>query len=241
MVVVGLCYKDGLDLTFLSAFEDGLGDDGFEEVPKLEEREGGDDSSSTPPNTDESILEGSVRAMLAKDLMKNKNLDDALRVMGVDERLGMKKPATGAPRTKGARATAISAEEKQALSRQRNRENARATRKRRKVYVQRLQQLITDLSSNLTAMQREAAAKREQEAAGGAKEEEEGNDAAEEESKKAAIEEVNAARCAVAQKFFEFRSNKITDREEWSQLISNDKPFVLTQPPLPFRSLSAWF
>ena len=37
------------------------------------------------------------------------------------------------------------------------------------------------------------------------------------------------------QKFFEFRSNKITDREEWSQLISNDKPFVLTQPPLPFR------
>jgi hypothetical protein len=102
------------------------------------------------------------------------------------------------------------------------------------VYVQRLQQLITDLSSNLTAMQRAAAAKREQEEASGVKNEE-GDGSADEESKKRAIEQMNAARCAVVQRFFEFRSNGVTDKEEWSKLISNDKSFVLTLPPLPFR------
>ena len=55
------------------------------------------EARTSPLNTEESILEGSVRAMLAKDLMKSKNLDDALRVMGVDERLGMEKGAGAAP------------------------------------------------------------------------------------------------------------------------------------------------
>jgi hypothetical protein len=203
------------------------------------------EARTSPLNTEESILEGSVRAMLAKDLMKSKNLDDALRVMGVDERLGMEKGAGAAPRKQPANRSQghISAEEKQALSRQRNRENARATRKRRKVYVQRLQQLITDLSSNLTAMQQAAARKKAQESKekGANASGEEGSLGLGKESssvgepKAPSNDAMNAARCAAAQKFFQMRSDGVTDKEEWAKLIANPNSFVLTSPPLPFR------
>ena len=45
----------------------------------------------------------------------------------------------------------MSVEERQELAKVRNRENARSTRKRRKLYITRLQKLITELSHNLSS------------------------------------------------------------------------------------------
>ena len=227
-----------LDLNFLAAFDTDL-----DSVPNPDE-DGDDDDISEQAH--DSILEGSVRAMIAKDFMNSEKLDDALRVMGIDERLRTEpqKAAATPSKPKQARTTPMTAEEKLELSRERNRENARATRRRRKLYVQMLQQLIAELTSNITAMQEAEAKKKEEKAKTGnevanssstnaGEVQKRGKD--EETPKVSLLQRINDARCAVVHKFFELRSEGVTSREEWSKLIANAETFILTLPPLPFR------
>ena len=231
-----------LDLNFLAAFDADL-----DSVPNPDEDWDDISDQAHDSKMDDSMLKGSVRAMIAKDFMNSKKLDDALHVMGIDERLRTEsqKAASTPSKPKQARTTPMTAEEKLELSRERNRENAKATRRRRKLYVQMLQQLIAELTSNITAMQEAEAKKQKEEKA------KTGNEVANSSSTNAGegqergkkkempkvslLQRINGARSAVVNKFFELRSEGATSREEWGKLIANAETFVLTLPPLPFR------
>ena len=96
----------------------------------------------------------------------------------------------------------------------RSRETAQATRKRRQLYITRLQKLITELSRNLSCQL----------------------SSTEPDNSRRVFSKQRAARCDVVQKFFKYRSEGMANQNTWAKLV--EPKFVLTQPPLPFKVYS---
>ena len=95
-----------LDLNFLAAFDADL-----DSVPNPDEDWDDISDQAHDSKMDDSMLKGSVRAMIAKDFMNSKKLDDALHVMGIDERLRTEsqKAAATPSKPKQARTTPMTA------------------------------------------------------------------------------------------------------------------------------------
>lgn len=104
----------------------------------------------------------------------------------------------------------LSAEEKARQSRDRNREHARNTRLRKKAYVQKLTELVKDLTAQKERQQRDNALKLIRQ------------------------RELESVRLAVLKTFMHYRATGEQDRHNWERIV--DKKAVLTLPITPYRS-----
>eukprot|EP00617_Octactis_speculum_P022562 CAMPEP_0185756092 /NCGR_PEP_ID=MMETSP1174-20130828/14537_1 /TAXON_ID=35687 /ORGANISM="Dictyocha speculum, Strain CCMP1381" /LENGTH=918 /DNA_ID=CAMNT_0028434901 /DNA_START=107 /DNA_END=2863 /DNA_ORIENTATION=+ len=117
-----------------------------------------------------------------------------------------RKPKRGRKRRK------ITPEEKAELTRQRNREHARSTRRRKKMYVECLKKQVAELL-----------AKQHQIDAGIL-----------EPLSSTQAEEISSTRKSVVQTFFQYRATNMVDESTWNEILEDN--FTLTQPRTPFRA-----
>jgi len=194
---------------------EGSEDEDEDEVEGAEEDDGEDGGKSTREDKGckEVGKKGKNRTAwteLAQEILHTSSLEETMRLLAPESSA----PARARRNAPLPKRSDMSVEERQELAKVRNRENARSTRKRRKLYITRLQKLITELSHNLSSQ-----------VSSGAPEE-----------AKHAYSKHRSARCEAVQNFFKYRSDGVVDKEKWSRII--DPNFVLTQPPLPFRVYS---
>lgn len=136
-----------------------------------------------------------------------KSLGDAMRILA-PQLEGLPRKSRG----KYGKRKHLSAEEKAELTRRRNRENARSTRKRRKMYIKHLQKVAETLKTRQDALARMTSPKAEM--------------------------DIQAERREIVRRFFELRSSGVVDVAQWNELIDGSFRFTLPVTTLPCRSSS---
>lgn len=132
-----------------------------------------------------------------------KSLGDAMRILA-PQLEGLPRRSRG----KYGKRKHLTPDEKAELTRQRNRENARSTRKRRKMYIKHLQEVVETLKARQEAATQLADPKIET--------------------------KCQEARIKSFLDFFHFRSSGPIDQGEWERILDPD--FRLTLPVTPYRS-----
>ena len=172
-------------------------------------------SSSSLSSTNASSSSSSTThlnpAVLTTPLMTRDQLREAAAKEVAEQREAeMAKNEAEQEKKGGNKRKLMSSEEKAKANRDRNREHARNTRLRKKAYVAKLTQLVTDLSTQTEAQARERALTltREREQA--------------------------TVRRNVLHTLAEYRSAGMTDRFKWATIL--DEKFVCKIPVTPYRS-----
>lgn len=165
------------------------------------ERPESDESDSDGDDKDDDEFDAPLVDIEA--IASAKSLGDAMRILA-PQLEGLPRRSRG----KYGKRKHLTPEEKAELTRRRNRENARSTRKRRKMYIKHLQDVAETLKSRQEALSKMTHPKIEVDYEG--------------------------KRRAVVDSFFEFRSSGVVDLNQWATIIDPD--FRLTLPVTPYRS-----
>jgi PAS domain-containing protein len=169
----------------------------------------GDGSSASSSSSTSSMP--SASSMSSMPLMTRDQLREAAAKEVAEQRQAEKaKQEADEGRKGGSKRKLMSSEEKAKANRDRNREHARNTRLRKKAYVAKLTQLVSDLSTQTEAQARERALQVTRE------------------------REQTTVRRNVLRTLAEYRSTGQTDRYKWATIL--DENFVCKLPVTPYRS-----